>query len=336
MHQDGVIILHDTMVRTEPFDVWRVWQEIEKAYPKRTFNFEHSNGLGIVCLGKKNLHDLHKICRASNVDKKILQNVFKDLGADIVEISKFELALIERSGGTVKPDHVFARASKVPALRNVMAFNQRNAVPKSQAEQSEAAAEARLLEKINAVLEPRFEQVSKDVFSRVEAAFSTMLQARLGDINAALEQRYIEGITRTAKSLSVLDGQLRKAAAATAKVASQTARDMAALNANLKKDIRASDSETAKKIIAHFERDFDAQLQKRTDDLHKALSPAFEKDIHAALEPSLAEASTRNWRKNDVQDDAILYVSEMTVEHGKAIEILRKYLQDLYSHPLFR
>lgn len=158
-------------------------------------------------------------------------------------------------------------------------------------------------------------------------------EARLRD---EVDGQMAAQVTRTAKSLSVLDGQLRKAAAATAKVAAQTARDMAALNANLKKDIRASDSETAKKIIAHFERDFDAQLQKRTDDLHKALSPAFEKDIHAALEPSLAEASTRNWRKNDVQDDAILYVSEMMVEHGKAIEILRKYLQDLYSHPLFR
>ena len=47
----GVVLLHDTCVRIRDFGVYRFWEEIAEQYP--SFNFEHSSGLGLVCVGRE-------------------------------------------------------------------------------------------------------------------------------------------------------------------------------------------------------------------------------------------------------------------------------------------
>jgi hypothetical protein len=49
--EQGIILLHDTEVYNSNFGVWRFWNEISLEYP--SFNFVHSNGLGVICKGKK-------------------------------------------------------------------------------------------------------------------------------------------------------------------------------------------------------------------------------------------------------------------------------------------
>lgn len=46
---NAVVLFHDTQVRRDDFGVWRFWQQLQTQYPH--FEFKHSHGLGVICLG---------------------------------------------------------------------------------------------------------------------------------------------------------------------------------------------------------------------------------------------------------------------------------------------
>ena len=46
VEEKGVVFIHDIMVRTRDFGVWKFWEEIKRSY--QTFELTHGNGLGVV------------------------------------------------------------------------------------------------------------------------------------------------------------------------------------------------------------------------------------------------------------------------------------------------
>src|SRR5207244_10076976 len=81
---DAIVLFHDTNVREGNFGVWRLWADLQQRFPNN-LEFTHSNGLGVLQLGRapsdKTLHWL----QADNPERHALVKYFEALGARQLE-----------------------------------------------------------------------------------------------------------------------------------------------------------------------------------------------------------------------------------------------------------
>lgn len=112
MTENGVVLFHDTMVRTDGFGVWKFWDELEKEYPGRCFNFTHSNGLGVLCLGTSTDGNMRKLSTLDTVDAGVLRDILTLAGERVTKSTKFEAKLITRNGAEIGNEYVFARGEQ--------------------------------------------------------------------------------------------------------------------------------------------------------------------------------------------------------------------------------
>lgn len=92
----AVVLLHDSAVRERDFGVWKFVEELQTRY--RTFQFQHSNGLTIVEVGKRVPPAFVAFLEQALKEPKHTRNFFESLGRMLVDehgFPNFERALVQ-------------------------------------------------------------------------------------------------------------------------------------------------------------------------------------------------------------------------------------------------
>jgi hypothetical protein len=83
MRAGGVILFHDTNVKTRGFGVHQLWAEIVQ--PSKSFEFLHGFGLGVLCVGQPRAVALQQLCASFNrpAECSEVRRMFAYLGSSV-------------------------------------------------------------------------------------------------------------------------------------------------------------------------------------------------------------------------------------------------------------
>jgi hypothetical protein len=114
---DAVVLLHGINHAPD------AWAGLVKAQPGRTFQMTDGEGMGLWCCGGSDLHDIHRLCALPAPLASAARRALSLAGARIVELTRFELSLLDMPKGKRaafrKMSHADAR-DRVIALHDLV------------------------------------------------------------------------------------------------------------------------------------------------------------------------------------------------------------------------
>jgi len=89
MSSRGVIIFHDTCVKTSDFGVWKLWSELKQKYT--SLEFDHSHGLGVLIVGDKVPNSIIDLLSRPADELAVFKKLFNVIGTGLLnELLKIE------------------------------------------------------------------------------------------------------------------------------------------------------------------------------------------------------------------------------------------------------
>lgn len=82
LSDQGIVLMHDCVVTEPGFGVWRFWSQLCRKYPN--FTFHHSNGLGILAVGKNIPDGLQTVFQAGPAECSAIRHLFENAAADML------------------------------------------------------------------------------------------------------------------------------------------------------------------------------------------------------------------------------------------------------------